>query len=676
VVLEGTGFGAGPEVDFSKLLIGNVRILETDLTMYEQSLDISRQVHFELSTVRSRWPKDVLGWSDTRIELNVPAHVTRGPIMIQVQKRLGANLSYVYPGQTHAVLDAQTMRITDAKFQHRCDVVSKLSDPVSGNQVPVTVSNDGLTALVKKGREIFWSYDYNIGLTHSIRGLNWTDIMTKKAKDPLLGNTADPLTLFGAYPTVAGEVPSEATDNVTFNPYPQKNPIPGWLLVVSSQKTAGTTRNTGYVGYRYAQSTNPYTGDGEWIGFNCASCHGYRVSWESAKGVTTTKVIPGLPNPRWSMKWAVLGNFKGVVSDEPGPLWDPAVKKVDKTALVYAMPHGHGEHDLIRIHGEGSLTDNDYGFAPIAIPNVTYYLPIRRSLSHTESYVGFEGSYIHAEEPDGALGSMDAESLKALTAYMAQLDGNDDQLRAVGVYRWLNHKGKRALHGDVTEGEFVQKGPLAFPAVADRLEAGRQVFQRDCASCHQDSVGQYTTERMIPLHEVGRFFEPTVYHREMQALRVSFLRDVYWTQHRGLLSDGHVRNVEDLVHPDRCQEGTALYDRYYTLHPPTALPPAGPDFPDTIPHENARGDVFRVLRATDDSATAKARNTFVERFRYFTKVSWDSEHYYWDYQKMRREYGPWEVGSPAPIGLPAAPHPWCTQNAADVDDLALFLVSL
>jgi len=70
----------------------------------------------------------------------------------------------------------------------------------------------------------------------------------------------------------------------------------------------------------------------------------------------------------------------------------------------------------------------DYQFSPITIPTVTNYMAIRRSLSHTESYVGFEGSYIHSEEPDGAQGSMDKASLQALTAYMTTLDQDDDLL--------------------------------------------------------------------------------------------------------------------------------------------------------------------------------------------------------------------------------------------------------
>ncbi|MFT3924061.1 MAG: hypothetical protein QM778_16115 [Myxococcales bacterium] len=676
VTLDGQGFGAGTDVDFSKLLLGHTRILESDLFMYEQVLNISTQVHHETSKTHSTWPKDILSWSDTRIEFRVPSHASRGPIMVQVQKRTGANGSLLRPGELHAVLDTQQLRVEDPAFKYRCDVVSTLSAARVSNRIPVSVDNSGLVGLVKKGREIFWSYDYNIGLAHALRGLDWTAMFAGKTKDPITGQTADPRLLFGAYPTVAGEVPDEAIKDVYFDPYPMKSPIPGFLTL-GAQNAKGNTSSSGYVGYRYAEMVNPYTGPGKWIGFNCASCHSYRISYENAPGQQITRVIPGLPNPRWSMKWSLLGNFKGVVADEPGPLWAQGTQRIDKTTIAYAMPPGTGEHNLIRINGEGSHTDNDYDFSPIAIPNVTYYLPIRRSLGHTESYVGFEGSYIHSEEPDGAMGSMDAASLKALTAYMGQLDANDDDLRSVGLYRWLKYKKLSALHGVKSEGEFVQKGARSFPALATRLDQGKQTFVERCASCHGDGTGSFSNERMIPLSQVGRFFEPTIYQKEVQSIRATFLRDLYFTQHRGLLSDGHVRNIEELVHPDRCREGSDLYKRYYTIHPPTAfMPAAGPDFPATLPNENARGDVFRVIRSDVSSDVGKQRNAHVERYRYFSKVPWDPTAYYWDFQKMRKEYGPWEIGSAEPIGMPAAPHPWCAANAGEMDDLVLYLMSL
>src|SRR5690606_16748256 len=156
-----------------------------------------------------------------------------------------------------------------------------------------------------------------------------------------------------------------------------------------------------------------------------------------------------------------------------------------------------GEHNIVRLVGEGSHTDNDYQFSPIAIPNVTNYMPIRRSLSHTESYVGFEGSYIHSEEPDGALGSMDAASLQALTAYMTVLDQNADDLRNVGGYRWLASRGEAAgLTGGASEGAFVQSGWESYPGIADRVANGAATFADNCASCHSDGLGAHTNERM------------------------------------------------------------------------------------------------------------------------------------------------------------------------------------
>ena len=100
------------------------------------------------------------------------------------------------------------------------------------------------------------------------------------------------------------------------------------------------------------------------------------------------------------MKWAIMQHkkgletksFTGVYATEDGPEWMPGTKDVAKDLLIYHMPQGAGEHNMIRLVGEGSETDNDNQFSPIAIPNVTFYTGIRRSLSHTESYVGFEGS--------------------------------------------------------------------------------------------------------------------------------------------------------------------------------------------------------------------------------------------------------------------------------------------
>lgn len=675
VTLRGTGFGAGPEIDFSKIMIGNTRILETDLRMFEQRLDITKQVNFEVDEPLDSWSKYILAWTDTQIQFKVPEHTTSGPLVVQIQKRVGYNDSLLHPGQPHNVIDAQTRRVTDEDFKHKCDVVSILSDAKGTTPLQVNVNNPGFSSIIALGEKIFWSYDFNIGVAHAVRNLDWKKIFAYQAKDPVTGYTADPLLLFGAYQTVSGQVPSVAIDNVYFDRYPQPTPIPG--LLGGEQKFKGNTKNSGWAGYRYAEASHPYTGNGEWIGFNCASCHGYKITYEASPGNTVTKVIPGLPNPKWSMKWAILGDFKGIKENEPGPIFDSSSKDVDKTMLVYVMPQGAGEHSLIRIKGEGSETDNDYEFSPIAIPNVTNYMGVRRSLSHTESYVGFEGSYIHSEEPDGATGAMYAKELQALTAYMTKLDQNDKALRQVGMYRWLKSKGKLIAQAgaDPGEGAFVQAGWENQPGIAAAVARGKATFQRDCGSCHNDKVGLNSNEKMFKLNEVGRFFTPTIYHKHQQSIRATFLRDMYWVQHRGLLSDGHVRNLEDLVNPARCTEGSALYNQYYTLHAPVSPALGGPDHPEPYPPQNRKSDVFRAFKSPNNDVGTK-RNRFIERHKYFVTVPWDPDWYYWDYQKMRREYGVQELGTAQPIGMPAAPHPWCSASATEVDDLVEYILTL
>ncbi|OUS28879.1 hypothetical protein A9Q99_10905 [Gammaproteobacteria bacterium 45_16_T64] len=680
ITLYGTGFGAGVDTDFSKIMIGTTRILETDLTMFEQSLDIQKQVNFETSEVRSEWPANVKHWEDTQIQFRVPDHASSGPLIVQVQKRTGFNDSLIRPGEPHNVIDAQTARITEPDFEHRCDVVSTLSETKSTAPIEITVDNTDFDTLVAKGRAIFWAYDYNIGAAHNLRNLDWEKIFDYQAVDPVTGLLADPALLFGAVPAIEGQVPSEALDDIYFEPYPQKNPIPGFLTL-TPQLTKGVTRNSGWAGYRYAESINPYAGKGEWIGFNCASCHGYQISYESAPGVQTTKVFPGLPNPTWSMKWALLDNFDGIKTKELGPVWtDGANEDIDKTMLIYHMPQGTGEHNVVRAVGEGSETDNDYQFSPITIPSVTNYMAIRRSLSHTESYVGFEGSYIHSEEPDGAQGSMDKESLQALTAYMTTLDEDDDLLRNIGLYRWLGENALLSSQTETTpsEHEFISQGWEAFPGVVAAVNNGKATFDRDCSSCHQDGLSANTNEEMVRLDKVGRFFAPTIYQTQVQSIRATFLRDLYWTQHRGLLSDGHVSNLEDLVTPDRCSSGTDLYNDYYTLHPPTNPGKGGAGHPDPYPAHLQKGDVFRIPKSesSSDNDTGARQNRFIERHKYFVEVPWDNEYYYWDYQRMRAEYGPGEMGTPTPIGMPDAPHPWCAESQGEVSDLVQYLLTL
>src|SRR5260370_42357900 len=141
----------------------------------------------------------------------------------------------------------------------------------------------------------------------------------------------------------------------------------------------------------------------------------------------------------------------------------------------------------------------------------------------------------------------------------------DDDLRKVGLYRWLTANqllGTQTGDPALSEGAFVSAGWQAYPGVAGAVAQGQAMFNRDCGSCHSDSLGANTNERMFRLDQVGRFFEPTVYQQQQQSIRATFLRDEYWVESRGLLSDGHVRNLQDLLTPAPSTLATPLYTHY------------------------------------------------------------------------------------------------------------------
>lgn len=151
VTLKGTHFGAGVDIDFSKIMIGNNRILETDLRMFDQKLATADQVNYETDEQVDGWPKNIIAWSDKEIIFRVPDHVSTGPLIVQVQKRIGANESLKNPGEAHNVIDAQTSRIMDDTFIHNCAVVSKLSDAAASTPIAVDIDNPGFSELVRRG---------------------------------------------------------------------------------------------------------------------------------------------------------------------------------------------------------------------------------------------------------------------------------------------------------------------------------------------------------------------------------------------------------------------------------------------------------------------------------------------------------------------------------------------
>ena len=623
-------------------------------------------------------------------------------------------------------------------------------------------------------------------------------------RDRFTGKAIDPYRAFGAIPLAkeAGassfvapaialtEAPIPFVDET---PYPLDTPI----RLTKGPLYEGNTRNTGWVGYVYAEAAHPVPGPvvktedgtptdkGEWIGFNCASCHSGRITYEiDAAGTKITKIFAGIPNVDWKVSFmAMSGRVRGLATSEAMPMNfikadQPAGMKakaegqatksvfnrflgkfshtfadladdtdaqavlnaskqpIDRSLVLMNMPRGTAEMTTLQDAGSPTPYANDYFLSPMSIPILTNHTPVRRALSHAEVLGGFEGAYLHGEEPDGARGAMTPRGLQDLTMFVGAMSQENEVLQRLGIYRWLTFKGLKDqyLGADVNEGLFVSfansnvgaepatfppkteprgglrnlrdlgaaaastPGTLAarFPKLAELVAAGREEFMESCERCHsKDNFDTWTNEDMHPIsapggaEPVGRYFAPSVWNRKNQALRVAILQNLFWVQKRGLLSDGHVHSITPndaddsdalsaLIAPDRCKEGSELYNRLYTINDQTfRMPIAGQPF--TV---SERGNRFSVPNPSRVVTPEEAR--FVERTAYFTKKG---AFYYWDYQKMRREYGILEYGldpsdpaQKARIGqLPAAPHPWCAKEGSDEaarNALVAFLLTL
>jgi len=636
--------------------------------------------------------------------------------------------------------------------------------------------------------------------------------------DRTTGEGIRPFTSFGATPLLPDHgvtkviAPAVAFNAQTFDgatPYPISPPfrLPPPL---PKPLTEGQTKPTGWAGYVFAEAANLAPGQHntvDWIGFNCAACHAARVTYEYAPdGTKVSRFFSGIPNPDWRALFLSLsGRALGLVADEGLPLnfirqdyprgtqanikkqgqisgllarvhlaadeflaqhgFTLSKQKVDKTLLLYNLPPGSTEATLFETAGSPGDYANDYFFSPEAIPIITNHTPVRRALSRSELIDGFEGAYLHGEEPEGARGPMSARALQDLTLYTSTLRQDDELLRRIGVYRWLAYKHHSDWIGsDVNEGTFVSFGyqpdallqPPRFPppsapnfglgtmrdvAMADaaadvahqvapsdtfsqrfpnlvgHILHGARLYQASCARCHSPgNAGLWTNEDMHPIsaaggnEPTGRFFSPTIWQRRTQAIRTAILENLFWVQRRGLLSDGHiVTNAPDnmdgldlVVRPDRCQAPTNpdgsvdlsrasdLYKRLYTIQQGVdhtfRIPSAGMRFEFYTRLRNDKPGVLQQIVAPDvNRRVSVEEDRFVARHAYFTRM--DDGYYYWDYQKMRRNYGILEYGldprnpqDRARIGgLPAAPHPWCMPDGssqADIDDLVVFLLTL
>ena len=273
--------------------------------------------------------------------------------------------------------------------------------------------------------------------------------------DRINGDGVRPYTSFGAVPLMP-EAGAERliAPPVAFNTQKFDGPTPYPIamalhLPFLEPLPGGQTNPTGWVGYTYAEARNPIPGQGgsgQWIGFSCAACHAARVTYEyEPDGKRISRIFSGIPNPDWKATFLTLsGRAFGVSLEEELPLnfirydqpagtqkriesrWGArglrfldalglineernakdiqklSKEQVDKTLLIYNMPPGTVEATLFVPSNDLGDYANDYLFSPHVIPIITNHTPVRRALSRSELIDGFEGAYLHGEEPEGA----------------------------------------------------------------------------------------------------------------------------------------------------------------------------------------------------------------------------------------------------------------------------------
>jgi hypothetical protein len=227
-----------PEVqgkELSKVLFGNVRALERNLSSYRARISIATGIASLLQRLRGQtldyfvepwvpipdtWAGDIYGWSDTEIDLTVPITAYEGPIQIIRIPTTGNYVLDVKTGKPLLYADPNTARVTIGKGYAYVDVwpIARTDETLlAGNTVPVDVATDGnarlqygsvtssnpseanaagqalakasAQRLVKAvptlrsaadqyayGEKAYWAWDWNLAAPHFALGVDWDGI--------------------------------------------------------------------------------------------------------------------------------------------------------------------------------------------------------------------------------------------------------------------------------------------------------------------------------------------------------------------------------------------------------------------------------------------------------------------------------------------------------------------
>jgi hypothetical protein len=150
---------AGKEL--SKVLFGNVRAFERNLSSYSARIDIGTGVFSILARLEGQaldyfvepyvplpdtWAGDIYAWSDNQIDLTVPITAYEGPVQIVRIPVTGDYVRDIKTGQPLLYVDPNTARVVVGKrhaFVDQWRIARTDQTALASNAVPVTIALDG-----------------------------------------------------------------------------------------------------------------------------------------------------------------------------------------------------------------------------------------------------------------------------------------------------------------------------------------------------------------------------------------------------------------------------------------------------------------------------------------------------------------------------------------------------
>lgn len=702
VVVEGAGFGPDAAVHYSNVTINRAAPVKADLEHHRARFDYLKFRQWaDLAVVQEVEPRELLSWTDSRIEFRIPLYATTGDLIVTRQEIIGTRKSLRDGGGELRYDPEYVVRgTTPGQAGPPRPAVVEIDPPVDSRPLRFTVL--GQEENIRLGRELFFFWPQYSQVAYALTDAR-ADKLAEGTLTDLDGNPLGAEELgwlawadTGPYadrPAARGAgAPKRpvGTDGPDAKPVPDAGARRAGRIVRTLGPTApsepvtfrGVYRNMLYPVWQRAPEVLPRVDirseAGDWIGLvrtefhnvldgsidkawgvTCAACHTAAVEYPTIRG-RVREIVPGLPNFRMDFH----RGFQHVRYNATGGK--------DRRRLVTAI--GPGMLDFSSAHEDDGL------FNPVVIGS-----HFGREGLPRLSTGGLEGgihhrnnmAYIH----HGGLGRPTLKQSIALQTYINSTQGELESWRRVGLFNHLEEVAARARAApagvpaavapawipeapaelrevaaevarhdrlpDLLTADLTAAGN-GFPKLTAAWQEGRRAFRGACAKCHADSLGLHTGRDIVPFTRIGSHLPPSDRMLKTEGVRVAPLSHLHHKQTVGYLHDGHVRSLDALLDPARGQAGSPLHQAHYAVGPQSRRVRA-----DT-PEQVAAVEQVGVFRPDPADATGK---TWV-----------------YDYDLHRGRFGLREYGRK--VDLPPVPHPFYIEDPATRWRVVLYLKSL